>query len=492
MPARVEVIWASIADSEFCAAVTWAWAPAICRCASACLACRSALAAAARAFRWSTSACALVTSLCAEAICADACAPACCRTVAARLVRSDRKFCDIWACTVNPSADLSLAPLAVTVASNAPKTFPVQPKSNPLSDSMTCAAAVTPSSDACPEIAIFGTLVAFTSMSRLGPWVSSPSAVSAKTSATCTALSDPAAEMPCCGSMSTIDVALNPATFRVPPTRRPWSYLILPMEVFCGTTYSSTSSREIPARVRPTSAGMPAVTDGGQNVPMTSISDKWLNATISTLWVGNSELNETAALPRNAPICRPPVMPIDGTPSKSEPTSSETFVSATPLAPNGSFQVPSMVAKKEMPLGTTRTPPTNSNGLLSMVTSTAPDTEMDTFSGSGTSSNSAFLSTTPSVIVTSPMPAASDRSLSLVPTWALTSNSALPRNLSAPRPDRSSRPSTSSPRLTPVPAIGCNSSKVNAVSSKVEMTISASGRCTPSNPPRAGVSEENL
>ena len=70
---------------------------------------------------------------------------------------------------MNPSADCRLAPLAVTVASNAPKTFPVQPKSNPLSDSETCAAAVTPSKDACPEMAIFGTAVAFTSMSRLGP-----------------------------------------------------------------------------------------------------------------------------------------------------------------------------------------------------------------------------------------------------------------------------------------------------------------------------------
>ena len=30
---------------------------------------------------------------------------------------------------------------------------------------------------------------------------------------------------------------------------------------------------------------------------MTSISDRWLNATISTLWVGNSELNDTAACP---------------------------------------------------------------------------------------------------------------------------------------------------------------------------------------------------
>ena len=142
-------------------------------------------------------------------------------------------------------------------------------------------------------------------------------------------------------------------------------------------------------------------------------------------------------------------MPIDGTPRSPSPTSSETFVSATPLAPNGSFQVPIMVAKKEMPLGTTRTPPMNSSGLESMVTSTAPDTEIDTFSGSGTSSNSAFLSTTPSVMVTSPMPAASDRSLSLVPTWALTSSAALPRNLSAPSPDRSSRPSTSRPRLDP-------------------------------------------
>src|SRR5664279_574880 len=311
-------------------------------------------------------------------------------------------------------------------------------------------------------------------------------------SAMCTGLSEPATAMPCTGSISTLAAAVKPATFSVPATRRPWSYLIAPIEVSCGTTYSSTSSSEIPASVRPTPDGMPAVTDGGQNVPTTSINDRWLNATISTLWVGNSELKATAALPARLPICRPPAMPIDGTPSKSDPTSSETSVSAIPFAPNGSFQVPFMVAKKEMPLGTTRTPPTNSSGLLSMVTSTAPDTEMDTFSGSGTSSNSAFLSTTPSVIVTSPMPAASDRSLSLVPMWALTSNSALPRNLSAPRPDRSSRPSTSNPRLTPVPAIGCSSSKVNAVSSKVEMTISASGRCTLSNPPRAGDNEENL
>ena len=106
-------------------------------------------------------------------------------------------------------------------------------------------------------------------------------------------------------------------------------------------------------------------------------------------------------------------MPIDGTPSKSDPISSETFVRATPLAPNGSFQVPFMVAKNEMPFGTTRTPPMNSSGLASMVTSTAPDTEIETFSGSGTNSNSASLSTTPSVMVTSPIPAASDSSLEL-------------------------------------------------------------------------------
>jgi hypothetical protein len=37
MPARVELIWASIADSEFYAVATWAWAAAICRCASACV-----------------------------------------------------------------------------------------------------------------------------------------------------------------------------------------------------------------------------------------------------------------------------------------------------------------------------------------------------------------------------------------------------------------------------------------------------------------------
>ncbi len=174
---------------------------------------------------------------------------------------------------------------------------------------------------------------------------------------------------------------------------------------------------------------MPAVTDGGQKVPMTSIRDRWLKATISTLWVGNSELNDTAAFPAKAPICSPPVIPIDGTPSKSDPISSETFFSAMPLAPNGSFQVPFMVAKNEMPFGTTRTPPMNSSGLASMVTSTAPATEIEMFSGSGTNSNSASLRTTPSVIAMSPIPAASDSSLSLVPTCALTSRWLLPEEL---------------------------------------------------------------
>src|ERR1700712_4520320 len=138
------------------------------------------------------------------------------------------------------------------------------------------------------------------------------------------------------------------------------------MVLSCGTRYRSTFSIEMPVSVWLTSVGIPDASDGGQKVCTRSINERWLKLTISTLWVGMLELNETAAEPSKAPTFKPPVIPMDGTSSASAPISRATSETETPLMPNGESQVPFMVAWKEIRLGSTLTPPMNTNGLESM------------------------------------------------------------------------------------------------------------------------------
>jgi len=128
-----------------------------------------------------------------------------------------------------------LPPLTAIFASKTPKTRPETSKWNPWSEKDTSADAVTPSSATAPDTTIFGTAVALSSSSRCGPG-SVPAPVSENTSPRCSGLREPLAEIPDWGSTSTFDVALSSARCSVPPTRRPWSYLIRPIVVFCGTT----------------------------------------------------------------------------------------------------------------------------------------------------------------------------------------------------------------------------------------------------------------